>query len=200
MEYQRLIFFDMKTKFHDIFKRISLFILFILVSTSSFAQLFAVNTNVALDAVGVPSIGFELVTSNRGTLGIKGFRAVNPLGKDFKATVVQPQWKYFLSGRAKHSHYIGLGGVLTDYKIHQGRHHWNGQGAGGGVIFGYEFNMTKRLSLDIHGGLCALFYKQKDYYDGDNYQAYTGGVQKANGNGMYMLPSDIGITLSYILK
>ncbi len=174
--------------------------LILLVSITCKAQMLAVNSNLVLDASGSPSLGLELVVGNRTTLGVKGFRFMSPVIKSVRCTAIQPQYKYYLSGRAKHSHFIGIGGVLADYKLNHRRKRYEGQGAGIGAIFGYEWNLSKRLSLEFHGGVAPFFYKQKEYYSEDKYENYSEAGEKMNAHGMYVLPTDIGLTLSYVIK
>ena len=79
---------------------------------------------------------------------------------------------------------------------------YRGDAFGAGLTFGYVYNITRRLSLDIHAGYGAIYYNQKEHfvkahYDEDSREY---GITKANANGYYLLPTRIGVSLSYVLK
>lgn len=167
------------------------------------AQMLAVKTNVAFDAVGVPSLALEMTTGNRSTLSIAAAYAnkTSWLQGDSRITLVQPEWRVYLSGRPMHSHFVGIGAVGADYNLHIKGKWYNGNAAGLGVVYGYAWTMSKRWNLDIHFGVGAIRYKQKEYFNNDNYDDYSvDGYTKANAKGWYILPTNLGLTLSYIIK
>ena len=71
-----------------------------------------------------------------------------------------------------------------------------------GATFGYVFNITHRLNIDCHAGFGAVVYRHKEYFVNDNYDLdYSiGGVERTNANGYALLPTRIGVSVSYILK
>jgi hypothetical protein len=80
--------------------------------------------------------------------------------------------------------------------------YYDGLGLGLGLTYGYVWNVTDRLNVEVHSGFGAFFYNRKEYFEGDNYDVdYTdNGAQRANAKGYYLLPTRIGISVSYILK
>lgn len=166
------------------------------------AQMLAVNTDVAFDAMAVQNLGMEMTTGNSSTIGVSVLYANNPYNKAIKFALVQPEWRFYFSGRPMHSHFVGLCAIGGTYDFTNKGKVRDGYGAGIGITFGYVWNLTKRLSLDIHGGLGCIAYRQKEYYEGDYYdEEYTvNGNVKANASGYWLLPTKIGMSLSYILK
>lgn len=167
------------------------------------AQLLAVSTELTSDAVLAPSLGFELVTASRSSLALNAVYGKSILGKKSKLLAVQPEYRYWFSGRPLSSWFIGVGTIATVYKITYKGKVYDGYGAGAGFTFGYAWNITRRLSLDFHSGLGAIFYRRKEYYTIDNYDVdYTDaqGYQRANARGYDLLPTRIGISVVYVLK
>ncbi len=173
-----------------------------MVSLTSHAQMLAINTDLAWDGAGAPNLGLEMVTGNRSTVGVSAIYANNPWGMDAKCVLVQPELRYYFSGRPMHSYFVGISGVGGTYNFTYKDKVRDGFGAGGGITFGYVWNFTKRWSLDFHTGFGCIYYKQKEHDLGDKYDdGYSvDGNIKSNSHGYSLLPTKIGISLSYILK
>jgi len=170
--------------------------------TSAKAQLFVVSSEVTSDLLLAPSLGLEIVTGNRSSVSVNALITNGLLGKDFKLTAIQPEYRYWFSGRPINKWFVGAGaiGAIFDVK-HKGKV-YDGYGFGAGITYGYVWNVTERLSIDFHSGFGAFFYTRKEYFEQDNYDVdYTeNGVQRANATGYYLLPTRIGVSVSYILK
>ncbi len=166
------------------------------------AQLLAVSTELTSDAMLAPNIGLELVTANRSSLALHVLYGKRILGKELQLLAVQPENRYWFSGRPLTSWFVGLGGIAAVYDLQIRGKVYDGLGAGIGLTFGYVLPLTRRLSIDFHSGLGAFFYRQKEYYATDNYDVdYTDkGFQRTNASGYHLLPTRIGISLTYILK
>ncbi len=166
------------------------------------AQLVAVSTEATTDLLMMPNVGFELVTGERTTFGISAFFASKPWGKDVKIVGVQPEYRYFFSGRPMHSFFVGAGALGVSYDITWKGKVYDGMAFGIGATFGYVFNITHRLNIDCHAGFGAVVYRHKEYFVNDNYDLdYSiGGVERTNANGYALLPTRIGVSVSYILK
>lgn len=166
------------------------------------AQMVAVNTDLLMDLLATPSGGIELVVGERSTLGLDVMGNYHPWKKNMKMIVVQPEYRYYFSGRPMHKHFIGIGGLAASYDVKlKGKVH-NGTGLGIGVVFGYVANLGKRFNIDFHAGFGAIGYKHKEYSIGDNYDSsYTeNGELGTNATGYYLLPTRVGVSLTYILK
>lgn len=185
-------------------KKYLLGLLITMTVTTAQAQLLAVETDMAADALMVPNLGFELVTGERTTLGLHAFYSSKPWWEsDTKKILgVQPEFRYFFSGRPMHKHFVGIGGVAATYNMAWKGKVYDGMAGGIGLVFGYVFNLTKRLNIDAHAGFGVIAYKHKEYFKYDNYDTdYSiGGQVRANAVGYYVLPTRIGVSLTYILK
>jgi hypothetical protein len=164
------------------------------------AQMFAFNTDLAWDVACVPSLGIEIGTGNSTSFAFNAFGGYKPWGCDSKFVGVQPEFRYWLSGRSMHQQYIGIGGIIASYDFPVARKIYDGYTAGLGVTFGYAYKLNKHFVLTLHGGCGLLFYNQKEYFKGDDYDSYTiNGEVQSNATGYNILPTNVGVTISYIL-
>ena len=170
------------------------------------AQMLAVSTELSSDACQAPSLGIEVVTGDRSSVSLNAVYGKSIIGKDISLKAIQPEYRFYISGRPVHQWFVGVGGIgmLFDVKV-KGKV-YDGYGAGLGMTFGYVWNLKigkkERISLDFHSGLGAFFYSRKEYFVQDNYDVvYTlDGAQRANAHGYYLLPTRVGISISYLLK
>ena len=183
-------------------KKILSIVCAVVISLSAKAQMVALNTDLAMDACMAPSLGMEIVTGNKTSFGVNFIYAWKAMGKNIEATVIQPEFRYYLSNRPVHGIFMGIGAIGGRYSIEWKNKSYRGDAFGAGLTFGYVYNITRRLSLDIHAGYGAIYYNQKEHfvkahYDEDSREY---GITKANANGYYLLPTRIGVSLSYVLK
>ena len=168
------------------------------------AQMVAVNTDVAMDACMAPSLGVELTLVKKSTLNINGLYAANMLGKDIRIAAIQPEWRVYISGRPMFHHYVGAIGLLASYKFsHFADKVYDGDAGGLGLSYGYVWPVTQRLLIDFHTSLGLVFYHQKEYFVGDDYDSHylnDEGNPYANAHGSLLMPLRIGISVSYIIK
>ncbi len=178
----------------------SVFMLF--VGLTSRAQMIAVGTDVTSDLLMVPSAGVEMVCGNSSTMGLNVFGCYRPWGNDMKMVGVQPEYRHYFSGRPMHKTFVGLGALATLYDITWKSKVYDGGAIGFGLTFGYVLNLTKRLNVDFHAGLGLVAYKHKEYFEGDRYDDdySVGGELNTNAKGLWLLPTRIGVSLTYILK
>ena len=90
--------------------------------TSAKAQLFVVSSEVTSDLLLAPSLGLEIVTGNRSSVSVNALITNGLLGKDFKLTAIQPEYRYWFSGRPINKWFVGAGaiGAIFDVK-HKGK-------------------------------------------------------------------------------
>ncbi len=183
-------------------KKILVIIAVLISAVNVRAQMLAVSTNVLMDAMMTPNIGAELVTGEHSTVGLHVFGNNKPWGMDMKMIGVQPEYRYFFSGRPMHREFVGVGGIGSVYDMTWGGKVYDGIALGGGITFGYVFSIGKRINIDCHAGFGMIIYKHKEYYVGDLYDLdySVGGVERTNARGYYLLPTKIGVSLTYILK
>ena len=165
------------------------------------AQMIAANVDGVWLATLSPNLGAELVVGERSTLGLNGLLMMKPWGKDVKVRMLQPEYRYYFSGRPMYHEFIGLGGIIGTYDITWKGKVYDGTAMGVGLTFGYVLPLTQRINIDFHAGFGLIFYKQKEYFVGDQYDVdyIFDGEQRANASGYYLLPTRIGVSVSYIL-
>ena len=98
--------------------------------------------------------------------------------------------------------FIGIGGIGTVYDITWKGKVYDGAALGLGLTFGYVLPITSRLNIDFHAGFGFVTYKQKEYFVGDQYDSdyVFDGEQRANATGYYLLPTRIGVSVSYVIR
>ena len=165
------------------------------------AQLIGVSTELTSDLLMMPSLGLEVALGGKTTASLNGVVSNKVWGKDFKTFSLQPEIRYYFSGRAMHKHYFGIGGIVTDYDIHWSGKVYDGYALGAGLTLGYSYSINTRMNIDFHAGLGLYKFKRKEYFEGDDFDIYAKNrIQHANSNGYCMLPTRIGISLVYIFK
>ena len=173
----------------------------LLCAASLKAQIIAVNTDLVSDGLLAPNLGLELGMTSRSTLSINALSGTNILYSKTKMTAVQPEWRFYFSGRRMYHHFVGIGLIGATYETKADHRIYNGDGAGAGVTFGYVWPITKHLNLDFHAGLGAFYYRQKEYYDDGTDDVLTQQEPlDANSHGVSFVPTRIGISLTYIIK
>ena len=165
------------------------------------AQMVAANVDALWLATLTPNVGFELVVGERSTVSLNSLFAMKPLGKDIKITALQPEYRYYFSGRPMFREFIGIGGIGAVYDITWSGKVYDDTALGVGLTFGYVLPLKKRLNIDFHAGFGFIHYKHKEYFVGDQYDAdyIFDGEQRANASGYYLLPTRIGVSVSYML-
>lgn len=188
-------------------KKLVIIMLITLTAPRMWAQQLAVGTDALMDMLMIPNASLELSLgkshiAERTVVGMQGYFTKNPWGKKISAWGIQPEARYFFSGRAMSRWFFGLGAHLAKYDITWSGKVYDGNSVGAGLTFGYVFNITNRLNIDLHSGFGLTYYRQKEYFEGDFFDTeyYSGGVATANARGMVILPTRIGVSVTYILK
>ncbi len=167
------------------------------------AQSIAVNTDLAMDVIGAPSLGVELTMGKKSTLAISGLATKNLFWNDQHIAMANPEWRVYISGRPMYHHYIGFTGVVASYKLHFAHREYHGDAAGAGLSFGYVWPISEHLNIDFHTSLGYLRYHHKEYPHGKDYDEYyqnSDGSTYTNSSGHAWVPINIGIKLAYIIK
>lgn len=188
-------------------KKLLLVALMAIAATTTRAQQLAVGTDGLMDLLMMPNLGVEIGLgrshfAERSVLGVHVFGTYKPWGKDIRALGVQPEYRYFFSGRAMNRWFVGVGGLFASYDVHWADKVYNGTAFGAGLTFGYVISLTRRLNLDLHGGFGPIFYTHKEYFEGDFYDIdyLQKGAIRTNADGYTLLPTRFGVSLTYILK
>ncbi len=176
--------------------RYLLTIITIFISISIHAQQLAVKTDAVWDAMLMPNLGFDVVVGNRTTLGVAAFASPKVFNKDIKAYAVQPEYRYYFSGRAMHQHYIGVGSLALFYRQKKENYYQSVYTGGLGLLFGYVLHLGHRWNVDFHAG-CGLyaFHKKKSVFDEPN-----DSWNKDTSHGLFAAPTSLGVSFNYVLK
>ena len=183
-------------------KKIFLIFIMALGTCIAHAQKLSVNTDLMMLATQTYNFGAEMTIGNRSTLGLTVFGNHNPYIHDnMKVFGVQPEYRYYFGGRPLYHHFVGLGLLAADYNFVQKGKRYDGYALGAGLTFGYVFALTNNLNVDLHAGfgLVRTSYT-KTYLDGST--IYVNGTTRPTEEGfvgMRLIPTKIGVSLSYTL-
>lgn len=165
------------------------------------AQQVAIQTDLMQDALKIPNIGLELFIDDSHTIQFSGFATNSPWQMNMKAVGAQATYKYWLSGRALTREFIGINALATTYRhTNDNNKIRKGDAAGLGFAFGYAWPMTKRLTLTAHSSLGVAYYRQKEHYEHDDLTSLVQNDKFPNSEGLRLVPLNIGLTISYIIK
>lgn len=165
------------------------------------AQQVAVKTNGLMWLGTVPNLGCEIVTGERTSLDLSAFVGYKPYGKDIKIVGCQPEFRYWFNGRPMVREYVGISALAASYNIKWGEKRYNGDAGGVGLTVGYSLHIMKRMNLEFYGGFGVVLFRHKQYNIYDNLDDYTAdGLGKVNAHGYKLLPTKLGVSISYIIK
>lgn len=170
-------------------------------AVSAGAQNMALKTNVLPLAAGCPNLDFEIVSGARTSLDFTFAGAYNPYRTDIKFFTFQPEFRYWLAGRPMIREYIGVSLSVSTYDLVWKDKGFKGDAVGAGLSFGYALPVRPRFTIDFSVGL-GLFYFRQHRYDASAQAdgALPSGNVSVNDKGLKLLPSRIGVTLSYIFR
>lgn len=163
----------------------------------------AIKTNLLYDATSTFNLGMEFRLSRRLSLDVSG--NYNPFqfssNKQWRHWLVQPELRVW-PGRALHGHFLALhgvggaynvGGVWLPYGFLSGTHsnRYSGWAVGGGVGYGYRFDIGKGWGLELEAG---AGYVRTHY---DRYECRTCGDRTGSGVKGYVGPTKVAISVVY---
>lgn len=175
------------------------------------AQKIAVKTNLLYGAITLtPNLGAEFGISPRWTLDISG--GYNPwnlkgsLSDNRKLVhwLIEPEARYWLCQKFS-GHFFGTHLLFSQFNISKHKLPWllgkdsnhyryEGNAAGGGFTYGYQFVLGSRWNLEASIGLgyARLWY--------DKYNCMKCGEKVGNSSRNYWGPTKAAISIMYILK
>ena len=173
----------------------------VLFTSKADAQHIGVKTNALMWTALTPNVGCEVVVGERGSLDLSVFGHYRPYGIDSKLFALQPEYRYWFSGRPMTREFIGVSAMLADYDMTIRGHVYDGSAASLGMIGGYSFVLGRSWRLELCGGVAVLCYYQKQYYRHDNYDDYFAAqASPVNSWGYKLFPAKLGVTFTYIIK
>lgn len=176
-------------------------LLFCLGQPKVHAQQVAIKTNGLMWLAMMPNAGCEVVIGERSTVDLSLFGSINIYGNEAKILGFQPEYRYWFNGRPMTRQYVGVGAIGATYDITWGERIYQGDAGGLGLTLGYVMNLGKRLNVEFYGGCGFLYFQQKQYFQNDSFDDYTGtGVAQANASGYKLFPTKLGVSVTWILK
>ena len=168
----------------------------------AFAQQFSIRSNaLSTGILQTPDFGVEIVACEHSSVALSVAGHFKPYGLDTKLLTVQPQYRYWFSGRPLNREYVGVAALYAGYDIRLKDNIYNGNSAGAGITGGYVLSMGKRWGIEFSGGLAVMVFNQKRYNRSDSYEDYYAGDSDwANSKGYCLMPFNIGVTFIYIIK
>ncbi len=200
----------MKTSFKSIIISISIFVLSAFMCGKANGQTFAVKTNALMWGCLTPNLSFEMVTGEHTSFGLSGFGHKNPYGITSQIISLQPEFRYWFNGRPMVREFIGITALFSTYDMTlplelfdkaSPMQVYDGDSVSLGISGGYVFPLGKRFNLELTCGCGVAVYRQKQYtlQEGtDNQQIQDS--QKPNSWGYKLIPLDLGITFSWIIR
>lgn len=183
----------------------------LVISVHISAQKVAVKTNLLYGGLTfTPNLGAEFGLSPKITLDISG--GYNPWNREGSLTdnkklvhwLVEPELRYWFC-RKFNGHFLGTHLLYSQYNIsdhdlpllfgkHSSQYRFEGNAAGGGLSYGYQFPLSSRWSLEasIGVGYARLWYNKF------NCHKCSEKIGKEHRN--YFGPTKAGISIIYIIK
>lgn len=184
----------------------NLYIIFLLVSVSLSAQKAVLKTNLLYDATATFNLGAEFGLSPKWTLDLSA--NYNPFSfsdnKKWKHWMAQPEARYWFCERFN-GHFVGahlLGGQFNvgNVKFPLGvypstkDYRYEGWYAGAGLVYGYQWILGNRWSIEAALG---LGYVHSVY---DKYDCPHCGEWRGDGHKNYFGPTKAAVSLIYVIK
>lgn len=173
----------------------------ILFSTKASAQQIGVKTNALMWTALTPNIGCEVVVGQRSSLDLSIFGHYDLYGLESRLFALQPEYRYWFSGRPMTREFVGVSAMVADYNMIIRNHVYDGSAGSLGLIGGYAFSLSRSWRLELCGGVAILGFRQKQYYRHDNYDDYFIEMESPlNSWGYKLFPAKLGVTFTYIIK
>ena len=168
------------------------------------AQQVGVKTNALMWAMLTPNLGCEVVVGEHSSMDFTAFGHYKPYDLDSKVLAFQPEYRYWFNGRPMIREYIGVSALVADYdmKIRNrsvgGKYVYDGNAVSLGITGGYAFLLGQKWRFELCGGFSFLVFRQKQYYETDDY--YVDTSVPANSVGYKLFPAKLGVSFTYIIK
>ena len=173
----------------------------ILFSTKASAQQVALKTNALMWTTLTPNLGCEIMLGDKYSLDLSAFGHHKPYGVGSKLFAVQPELRYWFSGRPLVREFVGVTTMVARYDIDISNQIYDGYAAAAGLVGGYAFLLGQKWRFELCAGISLLFFSQRQHYRDDNYDDYfIEQLPAANSWGYKLFPAKLGVTFTYIIK
>ncbi|MDO4496326.1 MAG: DUF3575 domain-containing protein [Bacteroidales bacterium] len=166
-----------------------------------YAQKVAIKMDAAKASMWMPNLGAEFAIGDSYSFDVSVFGSNKIWNQDWKMFAVQPEFRWWISGRQMARFYVGVTAIAMHYNIDYSKYEHKGDLAGGGLTFGYSWYISPRWSVEAYGGFGAIAYKENRYKNRKIYEDYNPEKKEyGNASGCMLVPAKLGVSFSYILK
>ncbi len=173
------------------------FLSMLLSGIEAHAQKISIKTNILELGVLTPNLGVEVVTGEKSSIDVSIMGHVRPYGMQSNLLSIQPEYRYWLSGRPMINAFVGATAHGSIHKMTIHDQFCNGASFGLGVTAGYVLALGKKWNMEFTGGLAASYFFQKQYSVKDSDHIIPASM---NSRGYKVLPVDLGVTVTYIIR
>ncbi|WP_082987174.1 MULTISPECIES: DUF3575 domain-containing protein [Butyricimonas] len=165
------------------------------------APVFSLKTNTLYWLTTTPNADVEVALGKKITFDLSGTYNAWSFGdnKKIKHWLVQPEFRYWESERFN-GHFFGIHGLGGKFNaggikmLGLDKYRYEGSFYGGGISYGYQWIIGKRLNLEATIG---VGYVRFEY---DKYEYQVKGKHIKEGTKNYIGPTKVGLSLVYIIK
>ena len=166
-----------------------------------YAQKIALKIDAAKAMMWMPNMGLEFAVGERYSFDISAFGTYKVWGKDWTIVCIQPEFRWWLSGRQMARAYVGVAAIGAHYDIDFSGFGHKGDCVGGGLTMGYTWLLSARWSVEAYAGFGAVAYKENRFKNKDICEEFNPNKKDfGNASGYLLVPTKIGVSFSYILK
>lgn len=183
-------------------KKLTVLLFLLFLAQTAHSQQWGLTTNGLYWATGTPNLGVEYSFNKKTSATLTA--NYNPFtfarNRKLKHWLVQPEFRYWISEAYK-GHFLGvhlMGGSFNFSGLPLSDamrdHRYEGDFAGGGLTYGYQWLISNRLNLGLELG---LGYLRLDY---NKFFCETCGDRLEHKTKNYFGPTKAAVTLIYLLK
>ncbi len=191
-------------------------ILIALFVCSANAQKIAVKTNLLYDATATINLGVEIGLGKRTTLDISGnynaWYTDESQNEKMRHLLIQPEFRYYFCEKMS-GHFIGAHAHLLEFNvcgdqwlldafkyassfnsIEEEKSRYQGDGYGGGLVYGYSWAISNRLNIEFAVGAGYI------YFDYERYGPSKCDPCLEQATAHYWGLTKLGVSFVYIIK
>ena len=136
----------------------------------------AVKTNFVTDAILMPNLEVEWLMTDRWSVAVEGNLAwwgKYAKERSYRICVISPEVRRWINPRAPwRGMYVGAFAGYGWYDLEKGTPGYRGEGAMGGLSFGYMWPISSRLSFEAAVGAGYMYTRYKEYRPMQGHHVY----------------------------
>lgn len=165
------------------------------------AQKIALKIDAAKAALWMPNLGAEFSVGDSYSFDVSVFGAYKVWSQNYKFLAIQPEFRWWMSGRQMARAYMGVSALGAHYNLDYSGFSHKGDLIGGGLTFGYAWFLSARWSMEAYAGFGAAYYKENRFRNAKVYEDFNPNKKEyGNASGYLLIPAKLGFSFSYILR